>query len=501
MRAAPRPPAGASIGRLVLPVVLGLAVLQALWILTVPPFRASDEFDHVYRAAAVARGEWLVTDAAPEGRGLLVSVPPDIVAAAHDQCTEVAYTGPDNCRAADTGEGGLVRVASGAGTYHPAFYWVVGTAARPFSGTAALYAMRIAAALLCLGFLALAACAVATWRRPRWGLTGLVVAATPVLLFSTAVPAPNGLEMSAAMAFWASLLALGDRAPGHGSSTRWLLVVAGLSGAVLGTLRQLGPLFVVLIVVVCLLVARRGAVGELWRRHRARLVAAGTLVGAAVVGSLAWVAASGSGAPAGGDHKSDWGIGTVVVWALQTIAAFPYRNVPAPAFVYPAVIVVFVLLVAAALRLGARRERVGVSLAVLGALLLPVALTLATQQSQGVIWQGRYGLPFDVGAVLVAAHVISRRARRPGPSLQLLPIAAVLAAAYAACFVKVVHDELDVAVSAQDPAWLHPSAWLLVAGSVLAWGLLAAGLAGRPDRGGPPSPSYSSPRENAASRS
>ena len=39
-------------------IVLGLAILQALWILTVPPFRASDEFDHAYRAAAVARGQW-----------------------------------------------------------------------------------------------------------------------------------------------------------------------------------------------------------------------------------------------------------------------------------------------------------------------------------------------------------------------------------------------------------------------------------------------------------
>ena len=38
-------------------LVVGALLTQAAWLLSVPAFRGVDEFDHVYRAAAVARGE------------------------------------------------------------------------------------------------------------------------------------------------------------------------------------------------------------------------------------------------------------------------------------------------------------------------------------------------------------------------------------------------------------------------------------------------------------
>ena len=103
---------------------------------------------------------------------------------------------------------GSVLVGSGAGQYNPVFYWVVGTAARPFHGAAALYAMRIASALLCLLFMGLAAWAMALGRRGPWSGVGLLLATSPVFVFSTAVAAPNGLEMAAALALWCLLLGL-----------------------------------------------------------------------------------------------------------------------------------------------------------------------------------------------------------------------------------------------------------------------------------------------------
>ncbi len=154
-------------------------LLQAAWILTVPPFRGSDEFDHAFRAAAVARGQWVAGDVAEDGRGQLVVVPGSIVEAAHAQCEARDYTGPDNCSPVSELPGGEVEVASAASSYHPAFYWVVGTVALPFEGAGALYAMRIATALLSLMFVALAVWAVA--KLPgRWPMAGLVLATTPV---------------------------------------------------------------------------------------------------------------------------------------------------------------------------------------------------------------------------------------------------------------------------------------------------------------------------------
>ena len=146
-------------------------LLQAAWILTVPPFRGSDEFDHVFRAAAVADGEFVADDWASDGRGLFVTVPRHIVEAAQFQCEGLDYTGPENCAPAG-GTSTHVRAASGAGLYHPAYYWIVGSAAQPFDGAAALYAMRIATALLCLMFLGMAVWATtrsaAAGRRRAW---------------------------------------------------------------------------------------------------------------------------------------------------------------------------------------------------------------------------------------------------------------------------------------------------------------------------------------------
>ena len=184
---------------------------RPLWIVTVPPFRASDEFDHAYRAAAVARGQWRAHDeAADDGRGTLVRVPADLVAAAHDQCADLPYTGHDNCNPAERNDDGTVLVGSGPavqpglllGGRH-------GGAAVPRCRGALRHAGRLGAALPALhgrwprGRLHWAA-------RVRGRASGLLLATSPVFVFSTTVAAPNGLEMAAALALWCLLLRAPD---------------------------------------------------------------------------------------------------------------------------------------------------------------------------------------------------------------------------------------------------------------------------------------------------
>jgi hypothetical protein len=50
-------------------VLVGVMLLQSAWILAVPPFRGSDEFDHAFRAAGVATGQWHLSEQASNGRG------------------------------------------------------------------------------------------------------------------------------------------------------------------------------------------------------------------------------------------------------------------------------------------------------------------------------------------------------------------------------------------------------------------------------------------------
>src|SRR3954451_20163679 len=100
-------------------LALSLLALQVAWILTVPPFRGIDEFDHAYRAAAVAHGQWLPrASASVHGHGDYVEVPPALVRAAEPICASYTYTNHDNCQGADR-VGSYVEVASGAARYNP----------------------------------------------------------------------------------------------------------------------------------------------------------------------------------------------------------------------------------------------------------------------------------------------------------------------------------------------------------------------------------------------
>ena len=464
-----RPDVGQRTGarrRFVAGIVLGLALLQALWIVSVPPFRASDEFDHAYRAAAVARGQWWATDTAENGRGTLVRVPPDIVDAAHAQCSAMPYTGADNCTAVAGSESdGTVLVASGAGSYNPVYYWVVGTAARPFHGSAALYAMRIASALLCLLFMGLAAWALSLGARTGWRSAGLLLATTPVFVFSTSVAAPNGLEMAAALALWCALLVAPEVADPR--TVRRLVLVAALAAMVVVTLRMLGPLFVLLIVALVALFHGRATAGFVIRARRP-LLAASCAVAATVGLAAAWTLKAGLVQGAGEQGTSTWSGSTLVLWPLQTIAAFPYRDTPGPILVYPVVGGLVCALTYVALKRARGAQRVALVLSLLVALALPIVLTLVSRDGRGVMWQGRYGLPVAVGFVLIAGLVLDRAGRRP--SLRLLfPAGLALAVAGAACVLKVVHHELGRRVSAGDGSWFAPPDWLVVGLVAAAW--------------------------------
>ena len=460
-------------------IVLGLAILQALWIVTVPPFRASDEFDHAYRAAAVARGEWRSSEAAADGRGTLVRVPADLVAAAHDQCAALPYTGHDNCDPAKRYDDGTVLVGSGAGQYNPLFYWVVGTAARPFHGAAALYAMRIASGLLCLVFMGLAAWALGLGRRGPWSGVGLLLATSPVFVFSTSVAAPNGLEMAAALALWCLLL----RAPDVEDPTtqRRMMVLAGAAAAVVVTLRMLGPLFVVLIVLLAIMFHGRAAVSFVSRHRVVTGVTAG-FVGVATAAAAAWTLRAGLVEGSGElQGTTEWSPSSIVLWPFQTIAAFPFRNQPGPIFVYFVVGGLVCLLVFTALRTARGTRRWALATALVAALTLPFVLTWISRDGRGVMWQGRYGLPLAVGFVVIAGLVLDRASRRPPRGLLLLG-GAVLVASTAACLIKIVRDELVHKASSTDGAWLAPPSWLIIAASVVACAALVAAISAPPGR-------------------
>src|SRR4051794_15077723 len=398
---------------------------EAVWILAVPPFRGSDEVDHVYRATGVAAGQWHLTEGGPHGRGLPVWVPTAVVGAARARCPSLSYVGHDNCQAVRT-SGDRSLVATAAGGYDPFFYAVVGTIAKPFHGAAVDYALRAATAVLCALLLALAVGLMSVAGTGRWVTLGVLAALTPEVMFSGAIPSPNGVEMGLGFVLWAALLAAVRRDDDHGLQ-RGLLVVAAAAAVPLAFVRLLGPLWVLLIVgAVALTLGARGT-WALIRRHRWVMTAAAVATFLGVCWWVGWqvIASHADGVQADKDREL-WVLAfNLPAYTMQMVGAFPFRDQPAPLGVYPPAFFVIGLLVFAAWRRGApERAARAVPWIVLVALVVPVALSLWFMPSLGAFWQGRYELPFVIGILPLCGLLLDRAGFAPQEGRRLVALSA-----------------------------------------------------------------------------
>lgn len=455
-------------------VVVALGVLEIAWLVTLPPFRGSDEVDHAFRADAVAAGQWRATEIPEDGRGLLVEVSADVVEAARPECLSHASSGADSCVGTPVVDRpGRTSVASGAANYQPFYYWYIGTASRPFDGVDALYAMRIASALLCVLLLAVGAMRAAT--AGPWTLLGLWLGCVPTMAYSMSVAAPNGPEMAAAVAWWLGLLTWSPTGRERGRDA----AVLGAVGAALCFLRLLGPVFLLLSLVVVLVA--RGSTGTLIQapspsRERRLLLVVSGVAGAGLLAGAGWVLTVRSYAgPREPEGNFELGVEHLVLWVMQSIGAFPYRNQMAPLVVYVLAGTALTAVVIIAVRRSAGRVRAALVLAVLLSMTLPIALTLATMEGRGNIWQGRYGWPLAVGIVLLACWILDR-AETPAPRAVLTAVVVALAAAHVVGMLNVLADERSRDVGDLVAGWTGPPALLIVTLGALSAACFARGL-------------------------
>lgn len=464
--------------------VLGMLLMQVAWILSVPPFMGIDEIDHTYRASSIGLGELrpLGTFSDPKkGRGDLVSVRSDVVEAAHGACKLLPYYGKANCTPVGPGpQPGSVLVASSAASYDPAFYATIGAVARPFTGYAYEYALRIAAGLLCTVLFGAAVWCLQTFARTRWPVALLFLGTTPMTLYSTTVAAPNGLEMVSGLTLWAALLGL-FCSPSRPSprDRRSLQVVAAVSGSVLVTVHTLGPVWLALTAVTVLVLAHPTHV---WRRLRGNprghaVMAA--VVALATLGSVAWVLSANTNNPASEnlqfrDSPFPELFRQLVLWPLQAIGSFPTRTEPAPPIVYAVALVLTLWATVAGIRAAGSRERRALLTVVVLSIAVPVGLTLVTYSRVGMAWQGRYGLPYCVAFFLILGLALERAA--PSPRLRPFPLllaGVLLATELVASLRGVVERELKYPVWQDSPHWSDPGLLLLtllVLAGLAAWG-------------------------------
>lgn len=409
----------------------------------------------------VAHGQWRLTEFAENGRGLIVEVPGSLVESATGQCNALAYTGADNCTAIDSTGQGMVTVATAAGLYNPVWYAVIGYPSILFEGSSALYVMRLVSALLCACGVALAAWSLALTNPGRWTRLGFIVALTPILIYSTVIPAPNGPEMVAGLLLWTTLLALLQTAPKDRHHPT-LFGAACVAAIILANLRTLGPMWLGIIFLSLVGFVGIGALLASLRTHPLWWIVSTVLTSAGVFAGAWWSVTAGltdDSPDIAVDRSAELTFGlNPVVWLLQMIAAFPLRDGAASPAVYLCLLGVLAFLIITGVAKSRGRVRATLVLMVLVVVFLPIVLTALTFQSQGVIWQGRYQLPWAVGVVILAGVALDERDFLPREGAKVTVILSVLVAlAHAWSVWGLAAGEQQRPISADDGSWVTAS--------------------------------------------
>jgi hypothetical protein len=392
-----------------------VAVLGSVWSVATPLFAAPDEPAHAVRAAATwtgdASGTAYKVDGGAAGRVTIKAyeVPsPYELGQPIAACNAFEPLVPAGCGPPFVPTGETTTAASTAGFYPPLFYVMVGWPAAITDGARSVHLMRLTHVAACAALIGVAAWALAR-RRSSMALTGLVLAVTPMVAFLSATVNSSGLEITAAIGLWASMVALLDP-PGEDRERRWGEAAAVLgTGLVLCFSRTFSPGYAAVICGIALLSAPGIGIRSLLRR-RDVVVALGALaVGAAVATVL--IATSGqfdtpatSGAPLGGNETPlSIGLGFQEASFRQMIAVFGWLDTGTAQLAYYLWLIAVGTLVVGGIVVGAWRRLLGAGLALAATVVLPIAANWGQAETAGFVWQGRYSLPFAVGVPILAA--------------------------------------------------------------------------------------------------
>jgi hypothetical protein len=237
---------------------------------------------------------------------------------------------------------------------------------------------------------------------------------------------------------------------------------------ILGSVRPTGPVFVLLIVVTVTLVDRDRTLALVRRRWRGALVVA-SVTSAATLGQVVWIVTHPAVSEMDTRRSFDLGVVLVqtVLWIFQWIGAFPLRENPTSSVTYIACLTAFAVVFVETLKRGDAKRWVAFSV-IVGSLALPLVFTLGTFTELGSIWQGRYALPFLIGAPILLGLALDR------PECQNRVVPIVVAGcgflATSAAVIRLVHLEHQYPASVDDPHWHAP--WpvsVIVLTVVAAW--------------------------------
>lgn len=396
-----------------------LSCLGLLWALASPVNGIPDEHAHIIKAAGVVNGQGDgIETVRPDGVVERVFIVPVIAGESEDlNCHRFVPELPAAaCRIVEdqpVAQEGTVFARTGAASYNPVYYAIVGRPIVQWQGFGGIYLARAVNALLMAACFAAAAWCVWLLRRPGAPLLGVLAVATPAVMQYAGAVNPQGFEVAALTAFTAALLtALRVRPAGP---RLWGLAAVLLVAGALGVqARALSWVWLGCIVLVCLVWAGLPRALGLVRRP--------PVLGAALAVAAACALASRLLlAPSFAQQQSPF-------WGAQTPPAEGFLFMLSRFFefwsgmfalfawndtvdhwalhLYGALLVTLVLSALFFAR-ALRRQRIAVGLAALLLFALPALVQAATVEQNGYIWQGRYALPLYALLVLVAAFTLA----------------------------------------------------------------------------------------------
>jgi hypothetical protein len=469
-------------------VILGWALLIAAWVVANPPFAAPDETDHYLRAVGVSGGRLIgapdpgarigvtrtqVAWTAQEAR--LVAVPRGL-----DPQAFSCELGPGGRRAAclratDLHPPATKRVTA-VGNYQPLPYLLPALLLRGGdSPPEAVRLGRVGEALVALALLAVAVFALCDAASPLVSILGLLLAVTPMVIFCAAILSGSAIEITGAVAFFCCLLRV--MRPGPIRARWWALT--GATGAVLALSRSTSPLWLVLLLGLAAVWAGPRTFARRWTEGWPARIAAGAVV-LAVGLNRVWEGLYGTHLSLDTSKLHAGLVGGVHEWWRafpELVGKFGYLEVKLPLIVPIAWFVLVGALLATAAVVGSVRDRLALSVAVIGGFVGPVLFFALIVRRTGGGLQGRHVLAMLIALPLLAGEAVYRNRLRL-PIRRLAIVAVVIPLAVAAMQVCAWYvNSGRYAVGGSGPTWFPGSAsW----SPPLGWAavLTLAGLAG-----------------------
>lgn len=387
-----------------------------LWALASPLFSVPDEPSHAIKAAAIWHGQLGGEDyVRPSGHITTVFRLPAVWADAHryPECYAFRANVTADCSGSFDGPTAVTGVDSTAGHYPPLFYALVGWPARLSAGPIGVYLMRITSAVLCGVLLAAAVKGLARAIDPRLAVSGILAASVPMVYFLAGSVNPSGLEIAAAIAVWATALAILNGSPSHPPRSLILQLVVAIG--VMAFSRPLAPILAIGVVALAAVSVPPVRLRSLVR-DRATLIGLGVAAGLVIIGGLSILLSGALGTVPGSPVGENRNVLLVLIgqsnqFVRQMIGVFGWLDTPVPAMVDRLWMGTVLGLLAISLVLLPLRRSIAALLTVLATVVLPIAAQYPSADTQGLPWQGRYSLPIAVGIPLLAVVGIDRSSR------------------------------------------------------------------------------------------